>query len=187
MTSDLPGNLTGNNPLVNWLNRIKAAVHARTLQEGLGYKIRRSPSGVTLQILPGGGRAAQPASPIQRYLITLRRGDYYHARTWDGDTAGSETIYIAKPAKLRQSINAELIGGNLITYTYNSDTSRTATFSTFFENQIVIPWYLTGDQIFAIKPIGGTGVVTAAPDTVGQTIEWLDLNIDARAWALAFG
>lgn len=53
--SDLPGDLTGGNPLVPWLNKLKRCVGRRTLMPGLGYKLRDSESGVTQEILPGSG------------------------------------------------------------------------------------------------------------------------------------
>jgi hypothetical protein len=32
-----------------------------------------------------------------------------------------------------------------------------------------------------VQPEGGTGVVTADPEDVGEAIDWIDLNVDARA------
>lgn len=180
--SDVPGDLGNPNPLGTWLNRLRRAVRKRTLLPGLGYKVRYSEGGTVLEIIPGAGRRPEETAPIERFVVTTVRGDYYlcHRPT------DSTVVYIARPSKLRKSIGSEIIGGNTITYSYVSEVSRVATFSTFFESQIVVPWHLTGDHIYAAKPDGGTGVVTAAPDIVGDAVEWIDLNVDGRAWALAF-
>lgn len=61
--SDIPGNLTGSNPLVSWLNRIKLALCRRTILPGVGYKVRNSESGVILEILPAAGQAS-PSNPF---------------------------------------------------------------------------------------------------------------------------
>jgi hypothetical protein len=186
MISDIPGDLGGGNPLVPWLNRLKRAIKKRTLLSGLGYKVKYSESGTVLEILPGSGGRPSPISPIKRFRLIALRGDYSLCRTWDGINLGSDYVFVARPPKLRRSISAETIGGNVISYTYSGPTSRIAAFSTFSENQIVIPWHLGLDEIYAAKPDGGTGVVTVAPETVDEPVEWIDLNVDGRAWALAF-
>lgn len=90
--------------------------------------------------------------------------------------------YVAKPYLLRHSLAARTVQGDPQTYTVALDGAtgvyeRTATASDLStETQVVVPGWTQGDQILALKaPGAGTGV----SDAPG----WLDLNVDARAWA----
>lgn len=83
--TDLPNAPTGSHPLVNWLRRLRLAVQRRTLRPGLGYKIRETADGYTLEILPGSGGATQvgggmnyrgqwsptPASPYLEFDVVI--------------------------------------------------------------------------------------------------------------------
>lgn len=86
-----------------------------------------------------------------------------------GGSVTSVSIY--KPYKLRASITAETIAGDSVTYgTYGTDKmSRTATISGVSAKQVIIPYFLTGDSIFAEY------------DPVAD--KWQDLNVDGRAWS----
>ena len=55
MLSDLPGDLSGNNPLVPWLNKLKAAVRRRTPQSAPGYRLREKEAGYDFEIIATGG------------------------------------------------------------------------------------------------------------------------------------
>lgn len=72
MLNDLPGDLGGTNPLVNWLNKVKAAIIRRTILPGIGYKVRETTSGTQLEILPGsGGRSSAGITYAGDYDLTL--------------------------------------------------------------------------------------------------------------------
>lgn len=89
-----------------------------------------------------------------------------------GDIGDPPTAYhVAKAPLLRRSVTSH--AG--VSYSYSSNTARTATSGSDSEDQEVIPAWAAGDEIVAVAIPGGTGV-SAAPD-------WLDLNLDARAWA----
>lgn len=143
--------------------------------------VKQTP-GPTRQVLPGGTASMLTACQFQ---LTAMAGDYFEAKVYDGTTQTGSAIKIAKPFQLRRTpFDGETITELGISYVYNSDTTRTATLDEEDEEQLVIPKYLVGfSVIFAIKPIvGGTGVTW---DNMGQDVpvEWLDLNVDARAWA----
>jgi hypothetical protein len=54
--SDVPNAPSGSHPMVSWLKRIRLALIRRTILPGIGYKIRETPTGYVLEILPAAGR-----------------------------------------------------------------------------------------------------------------------------------
>lgn len=115
--------------------------------------------------------------------------------TWDGTTTGTTSVYILKPYKLWN--HARLLIDNVDTlYSYGVDFNyRQAAYSNppfgnVTENQIIVPRYTipyaahapsgrpahTGDIIHA-------GKLATAQTVNGRTIEYVDLNVDGRAWA----
>lgn len=112
--------------------------------------------------------------------------DLLKCRTWDGVVEGSTDVWILKPYKLRK-INAQIVGGSTIVYTWDATyLQRTASIGTsIVEVQTIIPRYIApysgyaGDIIHAGK--------LKYPQIVNlQTIEYVDLNVDGRAWAKSF-
>ena len=89
----------------------------------------------------------------------------------DEANGAANNVNIYKPYKLRGSITSETIAGDTVSYgTYGTDKfSRTATIGGNSEKQVIIPYFLTGDSIFAEYDILGA--------------KWQDLNVDGRAWA----
>jgi hypothetical protein len=89
----------------------------------------------------------------------------------DEASSAATNVNIYKPYKLRGSITTESISGDTVNYSaYGTDKmSRTATIGSESEKQVIIPYILTGDSIFAEY------------DVIGD--KWVDLNIDGRAWA----
>lgn len=173
----IPNPLSGTSPLVFWLNRLRDCVLSRTIQSGRGYKAISSPQGTVLDIdFQSGGRAQE--SQVAMYKLKSIQGDYLTCLTWDGGTAGTEDVYIAKNYKLRNSISSATINGELITYSYGQDhVTRTAVDTNGHEEtQTVIPYYLVGDIIIAAN---------VAPSMLAADLSqilWQDLNVDARAW-----
>ena len=122
---------------------------------------------------------------VRQFRIEEVRGDFLTCREYNVDAGLGTTIYIAKPYCLRQSpFDNKTIAG--LTYTYAGSTTRDVTDGVDTETQIIIPFYqeptddYDGDIIYAIFGVhGGTGV----GDVNEQAIQWLDLNVDGRAWA----
>jgi hypothetical protein len=87
---------------------------------------------------------------------------------------GTTNVSIYKPYELRGSTTSETIAGTTWSYTsYGSDyQSRTASDGTITEKQVVIPYWLTGKEIFAFY------------DLVAE--RWEDMNRGGHAWARKF-
>ena len=72
---------------------------------------------------------------------------------------------------------------NGISYAYTSNTARTATDTDEHEeDQVIVPGYVEGDVIVAMKNITGHELVLTQ---TGEAVEWLDINVDGRAWGAA--
>jgi len=113
-------------------------------------------------------------------------------------TVGTTDVYIAKPFKLRNQIVTETIAGEQINYEYTTPTERIASLDSdpdTTETQVVVPYYLpqvrneaaeilyAGDVIYASQVAGGTGVWREFEEDPSEQLQWLDLNVDGRAWA----
>lgn len=121
--------------------------------------------------------------------------DYVTGHTWDGTTTGKEDVLILKPWFLRGTYWDELgdpgkdPARNDITYTQDGDQDRTAhKDGEDDESQKIIPSYITGDVIFAIRGIYGGFDVSGVHDEPGvgmhpEESKWMDLNVDGRMWA----
>lgn len=132
----------------------------------------------------GGGSLAGETIPIQirQFKIKSESGDYLICEHRSKGVDGGESIFIAKPYLLRRTPFDDLTR-NSITYDYTSDTQRTATKGSDSETQVVVPSYVVGDIIYAVRGVlggVGTNVTIAEIDT---PLDWLDINADGRAWA----
>lgn len=128
---------------------------------------------------PAQQRVAAANDVRRRFRFKSMGADHIIARTWDGTTEGTIDTPIAKPFLLRRSITAR--GG--LTYTYTSDTTRTASDGATTEDQVVVDSYVLDDEIYADRVQGGTGVDPVLVGGVSTRVVWLDANLDARAWA----
>jgi hypothetical protein len=148
----------------------------------------------TVRLMPSGNRGVtvsqtsngtlvsvtqKQSSALQttRYRVKSVGDDYLVCNQWDGTTAGTADIKIAKPFRLRKTpFHGKTItydDGVSVTYAYSSNFNRNATSGSETENQIIIPEYNTGfDEIWAID--AETGV-----DECNQ----IDMNCDGRSWA----
>jgi hypothetical protein len=120
--------------------------------------------------------AMAAATPIVRYRIKSIQNNYVTCRTWDGTTEGTTDVLIAKPRKLRH------VYGNypgLTSLTTVDAQTGTATNGTITETWIVTPAYVVDDDLWAVT-VAATGVT----DGSGNAIVNLDVNDDARAWAV---
>lgn len=185
-----PNPLTGSNPIVSWANKLRAAVVAQRIRGGRGIRVNQSTDGVTISVEPGGASAPATSTHVEMFLYksagTGADADLLKCRTWDGVVEGPTDVWVLKPYKLRK-INAQIVGGSTIVYTWDATyLQRTASIGTsIVEVQTIIPRYIApysgyaGDIIHAGK--------LKYPQTVNlQTIEYVDLNVDGRAWAKSF-
>lgn len=87
--------------------------------------------------------------------------DYLVCRTWDGETEtlGATDVLVAKPPLLRRSMFDGTVY-NGIEYGYTSAVQRIATAGGLDELQRIIPEYVLGDLIYAVRGIiGGDPVI----------------------------
>ena len=105
--------------------------------------------------ISSGGTAASPL--LQQFKFVSDGGDYILAKAWDGTTLAANPTYIAKPYKLRCSITTETdTSGTVHTFTYSPSIAdnvafytRTDSYSSTSETQVIVPAYLPGDLIYA--------------------------------------
>jgi len=114
--------------------------------------------------------------PFRQVKIKGILDDHLSCVEFDGTNDG-DPINIAKPYQLRRS----LLTHNDVTFVHSSATQRTASAAgEDDETQVIVPAYVIDDIIIAFQNIlGGTN----AKDLDGKPFRWMDLNIDARAWA----
>jgi hypothetical protein len=159
------------------------AVKASEVKSGVNYKVRRTSAGTFLEIAPSGGGGTSGGTDIACVQIQSVGQDHYSVKLWDLDTEAvtGDAFNVAKPTKLRGTITAETINAVAITYDYTGFTTsymqREADDGTNSEKQVIVPYILTNDLLW-VANVGVTGVVVSSVD-----VAWLDLNIDARAWA----
>lgn len=131
---------------------------------------------------------------VQAFVIKEVSLNYLVCRTWDGPTSGigDDDVLIAKPRLLlgdNPSFGTAVYSG----YTDDGLERTSVIVGETNETQVVVPTYQTdtdltgtvyGSIIYAIRnPGGGSGVLGVFPDDPDAPLEWLDLNIDGRAWA----
>lgn len=183
-----PNPNSGEGAAANWLRRLLAAVAANKILPGVGYKVKYSSLGTTLEVEPGKGGGNGVGISAKRYRVKSVQGDYLTCRTWDGSTEGDTDVLVAKPPQLRHSITSQTVNGVSVTYSdyaiSDGVCTRKASATSYPDQaEMVIPvWQLAGTrvdaEIWADQPEGGTGV----EDEDEEPIEWQDTNRDARAW-----
>ena len=150
----------------------------------VGGTVRRFGNSVCIEIPEsrGGGDYR-----VVRFRLKAVYDDYLECKQLDGTTEVGPTVKVAKPYHLRRTpFHGKTING--ITYTYTGVQSRTKTRASpsETENQVIVPAYQEavtgygGDEIYACKPSGGTGVKIGYKD---EDVIWLDINNAGRAWA----
>jgi hypothetical protein len=143
------------------------------------------------RVLPPNSAAARGQS--QQMRVYQVRGDYLLCWTDDGGTTSipvwtnQPLVLVAKPWLLRRSPFDTLTRAG-ITYTYDDDSTRVAADEDDHEeDQVVVPSYAEGDVIYATAAVaGGVMVRRVASEPASDVVaEWLDLNVDGRAWGSA--
>ena len=129
---------------------------------------------------------APPAAPylqIYQARINFVLGDYLQVRELTVQPDGTEILgpvdlLVAKPWTLRRTPFDGIIFNNFL-YTYIDQSTRDATDQSppgKTERQYITPQYYLNSTIYCVRTVrGGT--------SVSQSIQGLDLNVDARAWA----
>ncbi len=132
------------------------------------------------QISGAASNGTQTKVEVQQLQIETIYGDYLICNPYDGVTADLNShIAVARPGLLSTSQTSR----NGLTFVYSDDQSRiaTKTSDSSTESQVVVPSYVVGDIIFAVRNIiGGTSTLYGLDS---DPVEWQDTNVDARAWA----
>lgn len=120
---------------------------------------------------------------LRRLIFISMDDDFIVCTTPAGYAAGEPydpEINVAKPYLIRRTpFDAGSRGG--ISYTYTSDTERTADDGVEEITEVVTPQFVVGDEIIVSKVSGGTGV--EIPGDPATPVTLLDINNDARTWA----
>lgn len=151
--------------------------HGRLI-DGPGYKISRMPQGQSIILAPAVLAPGAPQISVKPYNIQSVHGDYLIAI--DG-------TQIAKGYKLRNSIGGETIYGTVVHFSYPHNSAGDSLFGVYrvasinnagTENEGVTPQYLVNDIIYAVQ------LNVSVKDDAGNALalQWLDLNVDGRAW-----
>ena len=122
---------------------------------------------------------------VVRFRLKGVYDNYLECRQLNGTTETGPTVKIAKPYNLRKTpFHNKTISGITYNYTGTQARTKTGTSPSVTENQVITPAYhvavpgYDGDEIYACKPSGGTGVKIDDEDVI-----WLDINNAGRAWA----
>lgn len=139
---------------------------------------------VAVDRLTTGAEPPRNAAPLatpgrsKRFQLVSVENDYLVAVVLDGAGAGALEYKIAKPYLLRRS-PFDGNSRNGVSYSYTNNTTRTASKAGETDiTEVVVPYYVAGDELYASRVFGGTGVTVDGVDLV-----FLDDNRDARAWA----
>lgn len=138
---------------------------------------QRKPATETEERIVSTGRGGG-VLPVRQFRVKSVQDDYLICHAWNGTDEAGANINVAKPWCLRK--NGQRFSG--FTYTFTGAQSRTVKRDSdgVTENQVIVPTYYPDDVIYAVIPLGGTGVEVA-----GQAVRWVDLNTDGRAYSQA--
>ena len=178
-----PSEPTGNSSLAKFLRRVVSAGRANELQSGVGYRVRRSTQGTTLEIDGGNGGNGG----AQCFKLKEMYADYWIGHTWDGVNEGTADVAVAKDPAARQPAT-QTIAGTSYVYTYSAgpddfNDSRNSYNGSSTESQHVVPFYIEDDLIFAI-PVANTDVNRDDTDDAGadaSPVLWVERS--PRCWS----
>lgn len=165
------------------LNSFHERLRSCEIKSSLDILVNASAIGTTLT---GNAKTTTTAGlVVERFRLVSAEtgnGDYIYCHTWDGTNEGTDLIKIARPWRLlRTPWHDQTIDGQ--TYYYVAFNRRHVRASGVQENQVVVPKFRIGDEIFAVKDVTrGSGVT----DEGGSPVAYIDLNRDGRAWAQVF-
>jgi hypothetical protein len=125
-------------------------------------------------VVRGSSESSPGAIFARQFIISGISGDYLECHTLSGTSSGSGTVYVARPYLLRRTIWSGATR-NGVTYTYSANQTRSASTGGTAITEKVTPSYQAGDVIIGVVRVGGgVGV---------DGVDWVDLNLDGRAWA----
>lgn len=167
-----------------WFKQLLDSVKRCVLRPGRGYRVKSTPEGQFIELDFEGGGPGRKSAPVS---VALRK---FTLVTMGFDTllctapGSSEQIYVAKSTLLRNSITTETLDSILHTYSYaQSRVQRTAAVSgAGTEAQVIVPRFKTGDSIYAAQ-LETPVALSHNPAAATVTVEWIDANIDGRAWS----
>lgn len=174
----LPPQLSGDHPLVGWLNKLRLAIQSGTVTSVIGGTMSVGPNGTAITC---GGKGGPPATTgiTALFKFATYEADQVTAYKSDGTgkidgTGGWEaaTTNVKKPFLLRHSVTARTVGTTSLTYGTFSTTNQTRVASISgggTQTEVIVPRYVADDIIVATY-VGG---------------EWVDINADGRYWAKA--
>lgn len=108
---------------------------------------------------------------IYRATVTAHNDDTLTCTMLLADGTSGDSVTVAKSPELRKTFyDGKTING--VAYVYVAAGERTADGTT----EKITPDYVANTTVvFCVKPANGSG---------DSTTEWLDLNVDGRAWAV---
>lgn len=132
---------------------------------------------------------------LTQFRVKTIQDDFITCVSWDGEGEG-QSIQIAKPFLLRKTpidfITSEgyirtLPNGRANKYNYLNTQKRKA--ENIFDSedteiQVIVPAYVEDDLIYCAKGVRG-GLDAKNDATDQETLFWIDMNNDGRAWAKA--
>jgi hypothetical protein len=132
------------------------------------------------------------------YSVVEERDDYLVVKGYDPNNRFHEdgkirTGYIAKPellVKSRWDGETQAIDGIDVSYAYNPNVLGERTAKGVVNNEVVeevqkiTPGYFPGDIIMAVKTARPESSGVSYKTEQGQTLDWVDMNVSGRAWAV---
>lgn len=164
-------------------------------------QVEQTERGIAFHAAPARRGTPAPASTTAVSMFRLKAmgtgndANLLRCVDWDGSIEGTTVVWILKPYKLWNT-SRWLVDNVDIFYAYSVDfIFRVASYSNppfgdVLENQIIVPRYIVPYAAFPSngRPAHAGDIIHAgklkSPQSVnGKTIEYIDLNVDGRAWA----
>lgn len=177
--------------LGDWLNQLRDFVAGQSPMIAQGIRTSRTAVGTFRQPVQD-----LPIGATQFRIKDWSADDYLICRPWNGRIEGENDVYIAKSYYLRKgvfdgvSIDIEVesldefdvlqVETRTLEYTYFSATFRRVTDGADSETETIIPRFSVDDSIMAMPSTELTVVNDFGSGF--QSLQWVDLNCDARAW-----
>lgn len=210
MRQELPAKIAqGTDSRRNWRTVNGVIDHAAGLAQRHGQLSAAVAPLLRRPLIQSGGNG--DGSPVELFILHEVRGNYLRCRKYEQDynlfeeliwVERATDVFIAKPFKLRASIDRARIDEVTYLYTYADDSSALFGQERYaspgagnVETQVIVPRYLPkrtllpnayfGDVIHAVK-VSPNAAVTTDPIHGSVTVEYVDVNVDGRAWARKF-
>jgi hypothetical protein len=178
--------------VINNPNPAQPAIEVQSKDPGQVPTIKVTPAGlppVELPITPGfgGGGGTAPTTGIAGRLVTVKTIKKDTLIVNDPADPNFQGVTVAKPFALQ---GTQTPVAPVTSYDLTSDDAqeRTAHLDTGDpiddEDQVVVPKYIAGKTQLVILQLPVPVVVTGSSELVlTDPVTWIDMNIDARAWA----